>query len=240
MMGVGVTGSALWSNRATSLGLSLGQDLLVEVSTFSRVGQGVLGSAELGQVEGGDLLGLLDLLLVALDLALQLVDEGLHALVVLAVLITLEGELLDLALALPQVLLGVSQTSVLGVQLGLKLPDASLHLAHGLLASLQRVLLGVVQATLHLLGLGLQQLLVVLQSLGQLLLCTQLIGQAGGVDHRLLGLLLGETGLADHLVEISTKGLHFLVKLPLGALDGLVSAGLVTQSLVGIAELLLN
>merc|ERR1719189_1539099 len=202
MMGVGVTGSALWSNRATSLGLSLGQDLLVEVSSFSRVGQGVLGGAELGQVKGSDLLSLLDLLLVALDLALELVDEGLHALVVLAVLVSLEGQLLDLALALPQVLLGISQTSVLGVQLGLELPDASFHLAHGLLASLQRVLLGVVQASLHLLGLGLQQFLVVLQSLGQLLFSAKLIGQAGGVNHCLLGLLLGETGLADHLVEI--------------------------------------
>ena len=43
--------------------------------------------AVLGQVEGGDLLRLLDLLLVRLDLALQLVDQGLHPLVVLAVLV---------------------------------------------------------------------------------------------------------------------------------------------------------
>ena len=43
--------------------------------------------AVLGQVEGGDLLRLFDLLLVRLDLALQLVDQGLHPLVVLAVLV---------------------------------------------------------------------------------------------------------------------------------------------------------
>ena len=43
--------------------------------------------AVLGKVEGGDLLRLLDLLLVRLDLALQLVDQGLHPLVVLAVLV---------------------------------------------------------------------------------------------------------------------------------------------------------
>ena len=78
----------------------------------------------------------------------------------------------------------------------------TLHLAHGLLASLQRVLLGIVQASLHLLGLGLQQLLVVLQSLGQILLAAELVGQPGRVNHRLLGLLLGEAGLADHLVQI--------------------------------------
>ena len=38
----------------------------------------LLSLAELGQVEGGDLLRLLDLLLVAPDLALQLVNQPLH------------------------------------------------------------------------------------------------------------------------------------------------------------------
>ena len=56
--------------------------------------------AELGQVEGCDLLGLLNLLLVGLDLALQLVNETLHPLVVLPVLVLLVAQLLDLALRL--------------------------------------------------------------------------------------------------------------------------------------------
>ena len=42
---------------------------------------------ELGEVERGDLLRLLDLLLVGLDLVLQLVHHLLHPLVVLVVLI---------------------------------------------------------------------------------------------------------------------------------------------------------
>ena len=46
----------------------------------------LLGLAELSQVEGGDLLGLLDLLLVALHLVLQLVHQLLHPLVVLGVM----------------------------------------------------------------------------------------------------------------------------------------------------------
>jgi hypothetical protein len=37
-----------------------------------------LSLAELGQVQGGDLLSLLDLLLVGADLALQLVDQSLE------------------------------------------------------------------------------------------------------------------------------------------------------------------
>ena len=79
----------------------LGEGLLVGVGALSGVGHAVLGLPVLGQVEGGDLLRLLDLLLVGLDLALQLVDQGLHPLVVLAVLILLVGQLLDVPLRPP-------------------------------------------------------------------------------------------------------------------------------------------
>ena len=59
----------------------------------------LLGLAELGQVEGGDLLGLLDLLLVGLDLGLQLGGQVGHPVLVLLVLTGGEGELLALALS---------------------------------------------------------------------------------------------------------------------------------------------
>ena len=64
----------------------------------------LLGLPELGQVEGGNLLSLLNLLLVRLDPALELVDESLHPLVVLPVLVLLVGQLLDVPLRLAQVL----------------------------------------------------------------------------------------------------------------------------------------
>merc|ERR1719464_1581688 len=100
---------------STACSLRLGQHLVGEVGTLSALSKAVLGSSELGQVEGSDFLGLLDLLLVGLDLSLELVNESLHAFVVLAILISLEGELLDLTLALPQVLLGISKTPALGI-----------------------------------------------------------------------------------------------------------------------------
>ena len=89
-----------WSKGcAASPSTVLSKGLLVGVGTLGSIRDAVLGLPVLGQVEGGDLLGLLDLLLVGLDLALQLVDQGLHPLVVLAVLILLVAQLLDLALA---------------------------------------------------------------------------------------------------------------------------------------------
>ena len=60
--------------------------LLVDVSTLLRGFKISLDLAELGEIESGDLLGLLDLLLVALHLVLQLVHQLLHPLVVLGVM----------------------------------------------------------------------------------------------------------------------------------------------------------
>merc|ERR1719195_406789 len=93
---------------------------------------------------------------------------------------------------------------------------------------------------LHVLHLGLQQPLLSLQRLGHLLLGSQLISQAGGVDHGSLGLLLGQGGLAGHLVTVGLQGGHLGLQLHLGALDGLVGAGGVGQRLVGVGQLLLH
>ena len=76
--------------------------MLLRLSLLGNAQQVGLHSPELGQVESGDLLGLLNLLLVGLDLALQLVDQGLHPLMVLPVLILLVSELLDVPLRLPE------------------------------------------------------------------------------------------------------------------------------------------
>merc|ERR1719281_1095795 len=116
--------------------------LFSSISSSSGVSQSSGNLAVLGQVQGGDLLGLLDLLLVAPDLALQLVNEALHPLVVLLVLVTSEGELLDGPLSLAEVLHNIGVAPGLSIQLRLQLTDASLHLDHGLPAALQSVHLG--------------------------------------------------------------------------------------------------
>ena len=79
----------------------LGEGLLVQIGSLRAPGQVGLHLPELCQVEGGDLLGLLNLLLVRLDLALELVNESLHSLVVLPVLVLLVGQLLDVPLRPP-------------------------------------------------------------------------------------------------------------------------------------------
>merc|ERR1719291_925999 len=93
----------------------------------------------------------------------MLVNEGLHPLVVLPVLILLVGQLLDVSLRPAEVLLGIGAPPVLGIHLGLQLTNPGLHLGHRLLASLQCVLLSFVAPVLGVLHLGLQKLLASLQ-----------------------------------------------------------------------------
>ena len=67
---VGLHGS---DGSAAGPGPGLGQRLFVEVGPLGAAGQVGLHLAELGQIERGDLLSLLDLLLVGLHLTMQLI-----------------------------------------------------------------------------------------------------------------------------------------------------------------------
>merc|ERR1719422_1811545 len=221
-------------------GLPHGRFLFSSISSGSSISKTSSNLAILGQVEGSDLLGLLNLLLVGLDLALELVDQTLHALVVLPVLLLGVGQLLDLTLGLAEVLQAVSVASVLSIKLRLELTDASIHSGHGLLASLEGVGVGLVNSGLHILDLGLQQFLLSLQSLGELLLRSKFISKTSSINHGTLGLLLGQRSLTSHLVTVSLEGLDLRLQLHLGSLDCLVGAGLVGQGLVGVLQLLLH
>merc|ERR1711983_248189 len=90
------------------------------------------------------------------------------------------------------------------------------------------------------LDLGLEQLLVPLEHHGGLLLGPELFSQPGGVNHGVLGLVLGHLGLGGHLIQVMAEVVHLSLALALSSLDGLVGAGLLGQSLVGVGELLLN
>merc|ERR1712107_650283 len=84
------------------------------------------------------------------------------------------------------------------------------------------------------------KLLVLLQVHGELLLATELIGETGSVHHGASSLVLREPSLVGHLVQVSVELSKLTLKLPLGGSDGLVDVGEVSQSLVGVSELLLS
>merc|ERR1719189_2585493 len=168
----------------------------------------LLSLAELGQVEGGDLLGLLDLLLVGLDLALQLAGQVGHAVLVLPVLVVLELELLDLAVSLL----------------------VSLHVLAG-------VGLDVAELNLKLPQLGLHGSLALSEGGGVVLLGPQLVSQAGRVNHRLLGLLLGALGLVQQVVNLGLHGVQGSLHTALVPGGAGVDGGHLVDSVAGVAQL---
>merc|ERR1719422_785899 len=221
-------------------GLPHGRFLFSSISSGGSISKASSDLTVLGQVEGSDLLSLLNLLLVRLDLALELVNQSLHALVVLLVLVSAEGQLLDGSLGLAEVLEDISVTPGLGIQLRLKLPDAGLHLDHGLPASLEGRDLSLVSAGASVLALGLQELPLLLKGHGQLLLAAELISKPGSINHGTGGLVLRQPGLIAHLVQIALELVVLRLELPLGSGNGLVDVAQVSQVLVGVSELLLG
>merc|ERR1719394_1948139 len=221
-------------------GLPHGRFLFSSISSGGSISKASSNLAVLGQVEGSNLLCLLNLLLVGLDLALELVNQSLHALVVLLVLVTSEGQLLDGPLGLAEVLQDVSVTPALGVKLRLQLTDASLHLDHGLPASLEGIDLGFVSTRTSVLALGLEQLLVLLEGHGQLLLASEFISKTSSINHSPSSLLFRQSGLVGHLIEVTLELVVFRLQLPPGSSNGLVDVGEVSQVLVGVSKLLLS
>jgi hypothetical protein len=79
---------------------------------------------------------------------LQLVDQVLHVIVLLLVLVGLELEFFETALRFPEVLRRVAESSLFCVEFVLHFVDPGLQLGRGLLAVLQGVHLGLVKSNL--------------------------------------------------------------------------------------------
>merc|ERR1719150_2815461 len=175
--------------------------------------------------ELGSLLGLLQLLLSLAELGQVESGELGHAILVLLVLGLGEVKLLGFALGSLESLGGLSSAGLSGSQLGLQLADFALHLGHGGLASLQSGVFRISQATLQLSESVGERVLASGQAGDVLLLRAQLVSQAGGVNHRLLGLVLGILGGDKHSVDLSLEGVDAGLQLALGShittVDGL-------------------
>merc|ERR1719461_1212818 len=163
----------------------------------------LLSLAELGQVQGSNLLSLVDLLLVGLDLTLELGGQVGHAVLVLSVLVVLELELLDLALG-SLVSLGVLSCAGLDIaKLNLKLTDAGLKLGHGRLSTTHSGIIGISKTVLKFSKLGLKGSLTLGQGGGVVLLRSELISKAGSINHGLLGFLLRVLSLVEEVINLS-------------------------------------
>merc|ERR1719334_1483276 len=222
---------------AAVLGTDFSERSFGDVGALLGIFQLVLHLAVLGEVHGGDLLGLLDLALVGLDLGLELLSMFLHALHVLAVFLGLEGEFLEPSVGLAEVLGGLLVAALFGVELGLEFADAGLELGDDALASLKGGGLGLLEASLELSDGDLELLAESVDVDGVLLLSAELLSQIGGITGGLLGLLLGILQLGDGVIHISLHGLEVLLQLSLGAGQHGVLAGELLNALGGVVQL---
>merc|ERR1712001_216626 len=99
----------------------------------------------------------------------------------------------------------------------LKLADLVLKLGHGSLSTLCGSVLSISETTLKLTQLVVQRLLGRCLGRSVILLSTELISRTGGVNHRLLGLLLSILGSAEHSIDLSLDGVDGALKSTLGS-----------------------
>merc|ERR1719474_1191335 len=224
------------SRPSTSLHAS--KNLLTLVSSSLGISQGTSNLPVLGKVQGSNFFGFLNLLLVRLDFALELVNKSLHTFMVLLVLISSKGQLLDLALSLAQVLGRVTKPPALSIKLGFKLSDSGLHLHHGLFASLKGIHLSLISTRLGILALSLKKLAVLLQVHGKVLLSTELISKSCSINHGSSSLLLRQLCFTAHFIQISINGAEFILKLPFCCSNSLVLVSQVSKSLIRVSKLL--
>merc|ERR1719348_314099 len=195
---------------------------------------------ELGQVEGGNLLSILDLGLVDLDFLLELGGELGHPVLVLLVLALGELQLLHLPL---RPLVGLEGLAVAGLDVGefsLELPHLALQLGHGGLASLGSGGLGVSQPGLQVSELVVHGVLGRGKGGGVVLFSSQFISKSGSVNHSLLGFLLGVLGSSEHGVNLSLESVDASFKAPLGRhVAGVDGLDFIDGS-TGISNLILN
>merc|ERR1719167_455959 len=125
-------------------------------------------------IESCDLLSLLNLLLIRFDFSLELINQALHALMVLLILILLVGELLDASLTLPQIFLSISIAPAFSIKLRLQLTNSGLHLGNCLFASFESILLSFIKSCTGILNLSLQKLAVTLNHHSSLLFTSKL------------------------------------------------------------------
>merc|ERR1719433_2369752 len=151
-----------------------------------------------------------------------------------------EGQLLNGPLSFAEVLEDIGVASALSVKLRLQLTDAGLHLDHGLSATLEGIDLGLVSTGSSVLALGLEKLLVLLKGHGKLLLASEFISKTSSINHGSGALLLGQSGLIGHLIQVALELVVFRLQLPAGSGNGLVDVGEVSEVLVSVGQLLLG
>merc|ERR1719189_1734111 len=175
----------------------------------------LLSLAEFGQIEGGNLLSLLNLLLVCLDLLLKLASQLSHTILVLLIFICLELKLLDATFSLLEALVGFSSFSLDRSQFNLELSNARFKFCHGISAALSSNFISISQSHLKFGNLGLKSTFAFLLGAGVILFSPQFISETSSINHCPFRLLFRVFGLGEHVINFSMHGMDSRLKATL-------------------------
>merc|ERR1719479_108243 len=115
--------------------------------------------------------------------------------------------------------------------------DARLQLGHGGLATTHSGIIGVLEPVVQLTERSLQSSLGLAECGGVILLSTELVSQTGGVNHRLLGLLLGALGLVQQVVNLGLHGVQSSLHTSLVRVCSGVDGSHLVHSRAGVGQL---
>merc|ERR1719312_2490644 len=170
----------------------------------------LLGLAELGKVQGSNLLSLLNLLLVSLDLLLELARHIRHSVLVLLVFILSELKLLNLAFSSLGSLHVLRSANLDRSQFRLELTNSVLKLSHGSLATSHGSSFSISKSSLKISKGSLEGALGSSLAVGMILFSSKFISKTSSINHGLLGLLLRVLGSHSRVRD-------FHIKLALGS-----------------------
>merc|ERR1719312_2444858 len=95
-----------------------------------------------------------------------------------------------------------------------------------------------ISTRLGILALGLKELAVLLQGHSKVLLSAELIGKSSSINHGSGSLFFRELSLTAHLIKVSINCAELIFQLPLSSSNSLVLVGQISQSLIGVSQLL--
>merc|ERR1719312_634587 len=177
----------------------------------------LLGLAELGKVQGSNLLSLLNLLLISLDLLLELASHIRHSVLVLLVFILSELKLLNLALSSLGSLHVLRSANLDRAQFRLKLTNSVLKLSHGSLATSHGSSFSISKSSLKISKGSLEGALGSSLAVGMILFSSKFISKTSSINHGLLGLLLRVLSSHEHGINLSLESMDLSLKSSLGS-----------------------
>merc|ERR1719312_1561976 len=177
----------------------------------------LLGLAELGKVQGSNLLSLLNLLLVSLDLLLELARHIRHSVLVLLVFILSELKLLNLAFSSLGSLHVLRSANLDRSQFRLELTNSVLKLSHGSLATSHGSSFSISKSSLKISKGSLEGALGSSLAVGMILFSSKFISKTSSINHGLLGLLLRVLSSHEHGINLSLESMDLSLKSSLGS-----------------------